>query len=107
SGQAGSGYFPSGSTYTRPNLPFLQSVGPRILNAGFGDYLLPTEKHYNGSLGLVGVAIGGYNKIPNDIKRKYAYKLSKTIGAKSGKIFQGTKAFVNNTTQRVDQNQAL
>lgn len=67
------------------------------MQAGVGDWLLPTESHYNGSLGLVGAAVGGYNKIPNDVKRSYAYKLSKITGAKSGQIYQGAKGFVNGT----------
>ncbi|MFP4504429.1 MAG: hypothetical protein ACLFOZ_06935, partial [Cyclobacteriaceae bacterium] len=67
------------------------------MQAGFGDWLLPTEKHYNGSLGLVGTAVGGYNNIPNDIKRSYAYKLFKATGVKSGQIFQRAKGFVNGT----------
>jgi hypothetical protein len=50
-----------------------------------------SEKHFNGSMGLVGTAVSGYNKIPNEVKRHYAYKLSKQTGIKSGKIFQGLK----------------
>ena len=54
-----------------------------------------TEKHYNGSLGTIGVALQGYNKISNDAKRSAAYKLSKMTDLKSGKIFQGAKSFAN------------
>ncbi len=71
-----------------------------LFQAGlFGDVLGFAEKHFNGSIGLVGYAAEAYNKIPNDIKRKYAYKLSKVTGWKSGKIFQEVKAFSKNTTK--------
>ncbi|MGU9940275.1 hypothetical protein ACNFNZ_17050 [Empedobacter brevis] len=53
------------------------------------------DKHFNGGLGYTEVAIKGYNKIPNHIKRHYSYKLSKFIDVKPGKIFQNSKAFVN------------
>lgn len=45
----------------------------------------------------------GYNRIPNDIKRAYAYKLSKMTGIKSGQIFQGAKGFVNGTGKLVSK----
>ena len=63
----------------------------------FGDILTGTEKHFNGGLGTVGAAVQGYNNIPNDVKRAYAYKLSKATGLKSGQIFQGAKGFANST----------
>jgi RHS repeat-associated protein len=62
--------------------------------SGFWGYFTEGEKHFNGSLGLTGAAISGYNKIPNNIKRQAAYKLSEKIGIKSGRIFQGTKGAV-------------
>jgi hypothetical protein len=67
----------------------------------FGDGLAKTDKHFNGAVGTVGVAILGYNQIPNDIKRMYAYKFSKMTGLKAGKIFQGTKSFVNGASSAV------
>lgn len=92
------------SVWVNPESEFLgvdnqQTNGgsPQVLQAGPGDYLLPAEKHFNGSLGLVAGAVDGYNKIPNDAKRKFAYKLSKITGAKAGEIFQGSKAFTNST----------
>ncbi|MDP3929630.1 MAG: hypothetical protein Q8R57_11455, partial [Bacteroidota bacterium] len=60
-------------------------------------WTISLEKHFNGGLGTVGVAVQGYKKISNDTKRHYAYKLSKMTGVKSGKIFQGAKGFVNST----------
>lgn len=66
----------------------------RTANEGcslFGDILAGTEKHFNRCLGTVGVAVQGYNNMPNDVKRAYAYKLSKMTGVKSGQIFQGAK----------------
>jgi len=68
-----------------------------------GDVLLFTDKHFNGGLGTVGVAVQGYNKIPNDVKRHYAYKLSKATGVKSGQIFQGAKSFANSTGKVVSK----
>jgi len=68
-----------------------------------GDILTETENHFNGGLGTVGVAVQGYNKIPNDVKRHYAYKLSKATGVKSGKIFQGAKSFANSTGKVVSK----
>ena len=44
---------------------------------------------------MVGAAVYGYNKIPNDAKRHYAYELSKKVGIKSGRIFQGIKGNIN------------
>jgi len=69
----------------------------------FGDALTFTDKHFNGGLGTVGVAVQGYNNIPNDIKRTYAYKLSKMTGVKSGQIFQGAKSFANSTGKLVSK----
>ena len=69
----------------------------------FGDILTGTEKHFNGGLGTAGVAVQGYNNIPNDVKRAYAYKLSKMTGIKSGKIFQGAKSFANSTGKVVSK----
>jgi RHS repeat-associated protein len=85
--------------------------GPALFGAGgFGDmgsfggpqsnlsdWLFPAEKHYNGSLGLVGAAASGYDKIPKDVKRRTAYKLSKLTNIKSGQIYQGAKGFFNVT----------
>jgi RHS repeat-associated protein len=75
------------------------ALGDREAQSGggslFGDILTGTEKHFNGGIGTVGVAVQGYNNIPNDIKRAYAYKLSKMTGVKSGQIFQGAKGFAN------------
>ena len=59
----------------------------------FEDVLTGTEKHFNEGLGTVGVAVQGYNYIPNDVKRAYAYKIYKMTGVKSGKIFQGVKRY--------------
>ncbi len=58
---------------------------------GFWGYFTPGEKLFIGGLCLAGATVSGYNKIPNDVKRHYAYKLSKTTGIKSGKLFQGAK----------------
>jgi RHS repeat-associated protein len=69
----------------------------------FGDILKGTEKHFNGSLGTIGVGVQGYNNIGNDVKRAYAYKLSKITGIKSGKIFQGAKGFTNSTGKLVSK----
>jgi len=69
----------------------------------WGDVLTFTENHFNGGLGTVGVSVQGYSKIPNDIKRSYAYKLSKMTGVKSGQIFQGAKGFVNGTGKLVSK----
>jgi hypothetical protein len=69
----------------------------------FGDILKGTEKHFNGGLGTVGVAVQGYNNIANDVKRVYAYKLSKMTGIKSGKIFQSAKGFANSTGKLVSK----
>jgi len=55
---------------------------------GFGDILSGTDKHLNGGLGTLGVSVQGYNALPNDIKRAYAFKLSKLINVRSGAIFQ-------------------
>ena len=69
----------------------------------FGDILTGTEKHFNGGLGTLGVAVQGYNNIGNDVKRAYAYKLSKMTGVKSGQIFQGAKGFANSTGKLVSK----
>jgi RHS repeat-associated protein len=71
-----------------------QGTAPREHNSGgLPEDLTFIEKHFNGGLGFTGVAVNAYDKIPNKIKRHYAYKLSKATGWKSGKIFQNTKAF--------------
>ncbi len=41
----------------------------------FGNAITLTDKHFNGGLGTVGVALKGYHKLPNNVKRHYAYKL--------------------------------
>jgi hypothetical protein len=69
----------------------------------FGDILKVAEKHFNGSVGTIGVAIQGYKNIPNTIVRDYAYKLSKMTGVKSGQIFQGMKGFANSTGKLVSK----
>lgn len=51
-----------------------------------------TEKHINGGFGIAGMALDGYNKLPDAVKRGYAYKLSKIVPWKSGQIFQEAKA---------------
>jgi hypothetical protein len=61
------------------------------------------DKHFNGGLGYIGVAVKGYNFIPNNYKRHYAYKVSKRTGWKSGKIFQNTKGFVNGTGRLISR----
>jgi RHS repeat-associated protein len=63
----------------------------------FGQFVGFVDKHFNGGLGYTGVAVKAYNGIPNNVKRHYAHKLSKSTGWKSGKIFQNTKSFVNGT----------
>lgn len=74
--------------------------GGNGLQAGiFGDKLGVAEMHFNGSVGLIGFVAKGYNKMSNDIKRSYAYKLSKKTGWKSGKIFQQAKAFSKGTSK--------
>lgn len=60
-----------------------------------GNYLLPSEKHFNGSVGLIGITAYGFNKIPKGVRRHYAHKLSKITNWKSGQIFQNTKNFAN------------
>jgi RHS repeat-associated protein len=69
----------------------------------FGDALNITDKHLNGGLGTAGVAVQGYSNISNDVKRTYAYKLSKITGLKSGQLFQGAKSFVNSTGKLVSK----
>lgn len=59
----------------------------------FGNLLSGTESHFNGALDISFTALHGYNKLPKDVKRHYAYKLSKRINVKPGKIFQGVKNF--------------
>ena len=61
--------------------------------------MLTAEKHFNGSVGLVAAAFDGYNRIPNDAKRRLAHQLSKVIPVNSGKIFQGSKAFTSSTSK--------
>ena len=63
-----------------------------VVNYPAGEALGFAEKHLNGGLGTVGMALDGYNKLPNAVKRSYAYKLSKIVPWKSGKIFQEAKA---------------
>lgn len=53
---------------------------------GFG------EKHFNGNIGLLGFGAEAYSKIPNSVKRSYAYKLSKMTKWKAGEIFQKAKS---------------
>ena len=62
-----------------------------------GNDMLGIEEHFNGGIGTVGVAVQGYNKIGNAVKRAFAHKLSKMTGIKSGKIFQGAKGFAKST----------
>lgn len=61
--------------------------------------MLPTEKHFNGSIGLVAAALDGYNKIPNDAQRRFAHQLSKVIPVQSGRIFQAAKSFTSSTSK--------
>lgn len=74
----------------------IDSFSDRIINTTVGEAIAFTEKNFNGGLGYTEVAVKGYNRIPNDFKRKMAYKLSKIINMKSGKIYQSSKAFMNN-----------
>ena len=69
----------------------------------WGDVLGLVDKHFNGGLGYIGVAVNAYNKIPNDFKRHYAHEISKKTGWKSGKIFQNTKGFVNGSGKLVSR----
>ena len=69
-------YIVSGTTtgnntggYTLPEVTTIW--GKITLNVGDGMSFV--DKHFNGGLGTVGVSVQGYNKIPNDIKRAYAY----------------------------------
>ncbi|KPE48926.1 hypothetical protein AOB46_22760, partial [Chryseobacterium indologenes] len=55
------------------------------------------EKHYNGALGYLEMGVKTYNKIPNDFKRKVAFKLSKILPKRPGEIFQSTKNFMTKT----------
>ncbi len=87
------------------------SNGQRYYNSGLsrrrrkqirnfvGESLTFVERHFNGNLGVVSAAVGGYGKVPNDVKRHYAHKLSKQTGIKSGKIFQSVKAFSNGASK--------
>lgn len=52
------------------------------------DYITGVYKHFNGNVGALGLAVQGYNSIGNDIKRRYAYRLSKLSNVRSGVIFQ-------------------
>ncbi len=79
----------------------LDGLGGESSGGWFGDALTSTEKHFNGSIGTIGAAVQGYNNIGNDVKRAYAYKLSKLTGLKSGQIFQGVKSFANSAGKLV------
>jgi len=75
-------------------LPELIPVGYSI-EIKIGRTINFVEKNFNGELGYLGVAVKGFQNIPNDLKRDAAYKLSKLVNIKSGRIFQRTKGFVN------------
>lgn len=72
-------------------------------NVSASDGLQFADKHVNGGLGTVGAAVQGYNNIGNDVKRAYAYKLSRMTGLKSGQICQGAKGFANITGKLVSK----
>lgn len=67
----------------------------RLIKTTVGEATAFTEKNFNGGLGYTDVAVKGYNRIPNDFKRKMAYELSKITNMKSGKIYQNSKAFMS------------
>jgi len=71
----------------------VDNMSSSLRNYEPGDFFQDTDKHLNGGLGIAGMALDGYNKLPNALKRQYAYNLSKLSPFKSGKIFQGVKAF--------------
>ncbi|WP_176764916.1 DUF6443 domain-containing protein [Chryseobacterium taihuense] len=73
----------------------VNSYAKGINNYPMIDFPSFLEKHYNGGLGYTEVAVKAYQRIPNDVKRHYAYKLSKVTPWKSGKIYQNSKAFMN------------
>ncbi len=75
---------------------------PTVLISGgglLGDALIGVEKHFNGGIGTIGIAVQGYKALPSDIKRTYAYKLSKATGLKSGNLFHGAKSLTNSAGQ--------
>lgn len=75
----------------------IDSISDRIIKTTVGEAIAFTEKNFNGGLGYTDVAVRGYNRIPNDFKRKMAYELSKMTNMKSGKTYQKSKAFMNKT----------
>jgi RHS repeat-associated protein len=80
----------------------------RIDHAMFGDVFKEfdlgkafkaIEDHYNGGLDNVNLAVYGFNNMSNETKRAFAYKLSKHIDVKSGRIFQSAKSFTKSTSK--------
>ena len=62
-----------------------------ILVETLGEALKFTEKHFNGTVGTLGLASDRYNKVPNHLKRTYSKKISQLTNVKAGQIFQGAK----------------
>ena len=75
----------------------LKDVVEEISNISFKEYLGFADKQLNGSVGLIAVGLKGYDVVPNHTLRHYAYKLSKAINVKPGKIYQKSKTFVKST----------
>ncbi len=61
-----------------------------------------TDKQYGAVTNSIGVITDTYiNRIPNSLKRKYAYSIGKIVNQKPGQIFQGFKRFSKNTSKIV------
>jgi hypothetical protein len=61
-----------------------------------------TDKQYGGITNSLGILTDAYiNKIPNSVKRKAVYSLSKIINKKPGQIYQGFKRLAKNTSKMV------
>ena len=71
----------------------IDGASKNLMRYQTGDFFSDADSHFNGNLGIASAAIGAYNKLPNDLKRQFAYNLSKILPFKSGKIFQGLKGF--------------
>jgi hypothetical protein len=59
------------------------------------DFFIDAEKHINGSLGVSGMALDGFNKLSNTSKLRSLYLLSAVTGIRAGKILNGAKGFAN------------
>ena len=59
--------------------------------------------NYSGAVSSAATILAGYASVANDTKRHYAHKLSKVTNLKSGKIFQGTKAFAKSAGKVVSK----